>query len=631
VVAAHSLILCVIAATAALGDPANSATNTVAEPRPPLQSFGGYHRSRYFISMRDGVSLDTRVLAPDDNTHSYPILLVRTPYDPTEKWFDPTPAFLAARYIFVTQSVRGRYASGGRFIQMRPIDAARRAGAATDESTDAFDTIDWLVKNIPQNNGRVGLEGISYDGFYAAAGMIAAHPALKAVSPQAPQADWFAGDDVHHNGAFLLAATFPWLASCDRRSDGERACGPTFAPTITDGYQFYLAMGPLSNADSQYLFGNSPEWLVTMRHGSYDALWQRRNILPRLRDIRPAVLVVGGWYDANNLYGSLHIFEAIKRQSPRTPIAIVLGPWTHGQWLNDPGDSIGTLKFGEATSADFIEKIELPFYESYLKSDAHPHLPVAFVFDTGRKVWNAFGAWPPPNTTIETLYLRSRGFLSFLPPGNATTPPYDEYVSDPANPVPYEPNSGVDMDPAYMAQDQRFARTRSDILVYQTDPLPNDVTVVGPIRPILLVSTSGTDSDWIVKLIDVHPTLVTTRPSPEKTPTPSGDIGEFEELVRGDVMRSKFRHSLSAPIPMRADEPTAIEFTMPDVYHTFKKGHRIMVHIQSSWFPLIDRNPQRYEDIYAATASDFQKAIERVYHSPLRASRIDLNVLPAGR
>jgi hypothetical protein len=598
---------------------AASTTFDAAEKAPT-----GYQRSRLSIPMRDGVRLDTFVLRPTDASRSYPILLVRTPYEPSAQWTDPEPAFADAGYIFVTQSVRGRYGSEGHFIQMTPYKRVKRSRTDVDASSDTYDTIDWLVKNIPGNNGRVGLRGISYGGFYAAAGMIDAHPALKAVSPQAPQADWFAGDDVHHNGAFLLASAFSWLASCDRRSDDSRVCA-WITPPATDGYKFFLAMGPLRNADVEYLHAESPEWEFMMSHGTYDALWQERNILPHLRNIRPAVLVVSGWYDANNLYGAVHVFDAVRRNSPGTPDTLVLGPWTHGQWARDKGESAGALHFGSATSTDFIKNIELPFFESYLRGDARPNLPVARVFDTGRKTWSSFDAWPPKTSHKKTLYLRAQGSLGFesAPQGGAA---YDEYISDPEHPVPFVADHGFDMDPDYMAQDQRFVANRPDVLTYKTAPLTEDITVVGPIQPRLIVSSSGTDSDWVVKLIDVHPDNDGVSQATSGSPDASG----FQELVRGDVMRAKFRESLSDPSPVQPGRPTSIDFTMLDVYHTFKKGHRIMVQIQSSWFPLVDRNPQQFEDIYAAKAEDFRKATQRVFHSPDHASHIDLGVLPSG-
>jgi putative CocE/NonD family hydrolase len=572
----------------------------------------GYQESRVSIPMRDGIHLDTFVLSPVDGRNTYPILLMRTPYGVSSDWSYLEPAFTKAKFIFVSQSVRGRYESGGDFVQMTP-HKEKKSSTDVDVSTDTYDTIDWLVKNIPRNNGRVGLRGISYGGFYAAAGMIDAHPALKAVSPQAPQADWFAGDDVHHNGAFLLASSFSFFSMCDRRSDHSRTCA-WVPPLATDGYKFFLDMGPLSNANTKYLHDQSPEWDVMMSHGTYDDLWRSRNLLPHLRNIKPAVLAVSGYYDANNLYGAVHVFDAVHRQSPGTADSLVLGPWAHGQWSRDKGEALGALHFGSATSTDFIENIELPFFNAYLKGDGRPNIPVARVFDTGSNQWSSFDSWPPRVSENKTLYLHAQGSLGFEPAKSAASG-YDEYVSDPAHPVPFVREHGFDMDPDYMAQDQRFTAGRPDVLIYQTEPLGSDVTIIGPIQPRLVVSSSATDSDWVVKIIDVHP---------ESTD------GVYE-LVRGDVMRAKFRESLAHPVPMQPGKPTGIDFTMLDVYHTFKKGHRIMVQVQSSWFPLVDRNPQQFEDIYSAKAEDFHKATQRVFHSPDQASRIDFRVLPSGR
>jgi putative CocE/NonD family hydrolase len=585
---------------------------------PPLGPIEAYHDSRVLIPMRDGAQLEAFVLSPPDTSHNYPILLDRTPYDPAHSRRAAGVVMAKAGYIFVTQSVRGRYGSQGTFVHMRPQKDVRRDKNDIDESTDTFDTIDWLVKHIPNNNGRVGLRGISYDGFYAAVGMIDAHPALKAVSPQAPQADWFLGDDTHHNGAFLLASTFAYMPACDRISTGSKRCGKPIDPGTPDGYRFYLDLGPLRNAETRYLHGDVPEWTQTMAHGTYDDLWRSRNLLPHLTNIRPAVLAVSGWYDANNLYGTLHVFDSVRRTSS-TPATLVLGPWTHGQWAGNSGESAGALHFGSATSDYFVQEVELPFFEAYLKGDGRPNLPLARVFDTGTMAWASFDAWPPKTATQQSLYLAPNRVLQVGTPPKATSPVYDEYVSDPQHPVPFVAQGGFDMDEDYMAQDQRFASDRPDVLTYETAPLSEAVTIIGPVSPHLVVSTSGTDSDWVVKLIDVHPA---------EQGQPAGQ-GGLQQLVRGDVMRGKFRDSFSTPTAMQPNEPTHIDFTMTDVYHTFKKGHRIRVQVQSSWFPLIDRNPQRFVDIYAARETDFQQATQRVFHSGQQLSRLEINVLPS--
>jgi uncharacterized protein len=605
-----SIICAPIAALLTLALAGASAVGaSVSKDEKPLPT--GYRLEHVSIPMRDGVRLDTFVVSPTDLKQTYPILLVRTPYEIIGSWAYLEPEFTDAGYIFVMQSARGRYKSEGDFLQMTPHKEVKTSRSDVDASSDTYDTIDWLIKNIRQNNGRVGLRGISYGGFYAAAGMIDAHPALKAVSPQAPQADWFAGDDVHHNGAFLLASAFNFFSMCDRRSDHSRTCAWT-GPLATDGYQFFLGMGPLSNADAKYLHGQSPEWQVMMNHGTYDELWESRNLLPHLRNIKPAVLAVSGWYDANNLYGAIHVFEAVRKASPGTPDNLVLGPWTHGQWARGTGESAGALHFGSQTSADFIKNIELPFFEAYLKGEGRPNIPVARVFNTGSNKWGSFDTWPPRTMEKQTLYLLGQGSLGFQPLEKAATP-YDEYVSDPAHPVPFVRDHGFDMDPDYMAQDQRFASGRTDVLTYQTAPLTQDLTIIGPVRPRLVVSSSAMDSDWVVKVIDVHP----------------DSTGGLQELVRGDVMRAKFRESLAKPMPMTPGQPTSIDFTMLDVFHTFKAGHRVMVQVQSSWFPLVDRNPQQFEDIYSAKAEDFHAATQRVFHSRDHSSQIDVGVLPA--
>jgi putative CocE/NonD family hydrolase len=534
--------------------------------------------------------------------------------------------FAQAGYIFVYQDVRGRYRSEGEFVHMTPHKDTKHGSTDTDESTDTYDTIDWLVKNLPHNNGRVGLWGVSYNGFFATAGLIDAHPALVAASPEAPQADWFMGDDTHHNGAFFLTSVFSFMAQCGRR--GNTCVEQPFNFGTPDGYRFFLDMGPLSNADAKYFHGEVPFWTEMMEHGTYDQFWRSRNILPHLRNIRPAVMTVGGWYDANNLYGALHVYEGIAHQSPATVDLLVVGPWFHGQWLRGAGDALGQLRFGSKTASFFRENMLLPFFEHYLKGKEDAKLPKAYIYETGANRWCTFDAWPPKEVARQSLYLNQGGTLTFEPPKDNAANSFDEYVSDPARPVPFVSTLSTDMDQDYMAQDQRFAATRPDVLVYQSDVLTSDVTIAGPIVPSLFVSTAGTDSDWIVKVIDVYPDNAPDNPpAPDQRSSNAVPMGGFQELVRGDVMRGKFRNSFEKPEPFTPDKVTKVEFTMPDVLHTFLQGHRVMVQIQSTWFPLVDRNPQKFEDIYHARASDFQKATERVYRSATRSSQIQVNVL----
>jgi len=575
-----------------------------------------YEKREVSIPMRDGVKLFTAIYQPKDTSRTYPFLLTRTPYsvapygpDAYPGQLGPAPGFVASGYIFVSQDVRGRYRSEGHFVHMTPQKAIKRSVSDVDESTDTYDTIDWLLENVPRNNGRAGLWGISYSGFFAAAGLIDAHPALKAVSPQAPQADWFAGDDTHHNGAFFLTSTFNFMAVCGRLGTGtSMSCGKRFDFGTPDGYAFFLELGPLANADTKYFHGQVPGWTAMMEHGTYDGFWQARNILPHVRNVTPAVLTVGGWYDANNFYGALHLFETIEKQSPQTDNAIVIGPWYHGQWARDSGNAIGgeRLRFGSSTSVEYWHRMITPFFERHLKGGAKPERVKAYVFETGANRWRTFDTWPPNDGATRTIYLGAGKTLTTSVP-KGTPNDFEEYVSDPARPVPFVPGQSTDMDPDYMAQDQRFSAGRPDVLVYQGEPLAQELTIAGPVSPSILVSSTGTDGDWIVKLIDVHP-------------------DGFQELVRGDVVRAKFRTSLEKPEPLVPGKVTKLDFEMADVLHTFAKGHRLMVQVQSSWFPLVDRNPQTFVDIYRAKAADFRRATMRVW----RGSGVVVRVLGSG-
>lgn len=589
----------------------------------------GYVKTEHQVRMRDGARLFTTVYAPRDTTRRYPIMLTRTPYsvgpygaDTYPRAIGPSRKFADEGFIFVYQDVRGRFMSEGDFVHMTPRVGTAGA-AAVDESTDTYDTIDWLVANLPRNTGRVGIWGISYGGFYAASALVGAHPALKAASPQAPQADWFMGDDVHHHGAFMLASAFNFFATSGRaRAAPTSERPPRFVFGTEDGYGFFLRMGPLSNADRLYLHGAAPFWNDMMAHGTLDTFWEVRRLAPALTHVTPAVLTVGGWYDANNLHGALAVHEGIARQSAATENRIVVGPWSHGQWSRGTGDALGALRFGANTGEFFRDSIELPFFNHYLKDKGSVALANATMFETGSNRWRSFDTWPPKRATTRALFLRAGGRVSFDAPTAAERGAFDEYVSDPAKPVPFLPGLGNDMEPDYMARDQRFAASRPDVLVYASEPLTADVTIAGSVKPTLFVSTSGTDGDWVVKLIDAYPDSVDTS-------QPMGAVaGGFQELVRGDVMRGKFRNSYARPQPFVPGRVEKVEFSTDDVLHTFRKGHRIMVHVQSSWFPLVDRNPQTFVDIYRAVAGDFRKATQRVYRAGAQASHLSLNVLP---
>src|SRR5882762_2579604 len=596
-----------------------------------------YTKYDYRIPMRDGVKLFTSVYVPKDSSQPYPIMLERTPYsvgpygiDNYRPFLGPSELFTKEGFIFAYQDVRGRYLSEGTFVDI-PAHKLHFEGAKdTDDSTDTYDTIEWLTKNVPNNNGKVGIWGISYPGFYAAFSLIDSHPALKAVSPQAPMGDVGNGDDSYHNGAFYLAANFGFYSSFKPRpGDPERP--PTqFTPFdfgTADAYDFYLRMGPLSNSNEKYLKNSNPFWNDNLKHSNYDQFWQRRALAPHMKNVKAAVMFVGGWFDAEDLAGPLKLFRAIEKNGAVSPETLVMGPWPHGGWSRGPGDKLGNLYFASKTGEYFRENIELPFFLEHLKgkgnglkAKADATAPKALLFETGTKQWRRFDTWPPKNATARELHFDAAGQLSITAPSSAG---FDEYLSDPDRPVPVIGEIGAGMPSSYMTFDQRFASRRPDVLVYQTEPLDHDVTIAGPITPTLSVSTTGTDSDFVVKLIDVYPS---DYPDPNLNPT-SIHMGGYQQLVRGEPFRGKFRNSFEKPDPFTPGKRARIEFTMPDVCHTFRAGHRIMVQVQSSWFPLTDRNPQQFLDIPTAKTSDFQKATERVYRGGADGSGITLLIL----
>ena len=593
-----------------------------------------YVKSEQMITMRDGVKLFTSIYVPRDTSTKYPIMLHRTPYsvapygpDLYKTALGPSPLFQNERFIFVYQDVRGRLMSEGEYVNMRPHNPKKAGAQDIDESTDTYDTIDWLVKNVANNNGRVGTWGISYPGFYVSAGIIDAHPALKAASPQAPIADWFIGDDFHHNGALFLPHGFNFFSSFGLpRPKPTTEFPPRFEHGTPDGYRFFLDMGPLPNADKKYLKGQVAFWNEAMNHPNYDEFWKAHNIRPHLRNIKPAVMTVGGWFDAENLFGALNTYKSIEAANPGANSTLVMGPWFHGGWARSEGNFLGNVTFGSKTSLYYRENVELPFFNCLLKDKCDRKLPEALVFETGSNQWRRYDHWPATNVEKKSLYLQSNGGLSFDPPADrpqGALDGFDEYISDPNKPAPYINGIAIGMTREYMVDDQRFATTRPDVLVYETPVLQQNVTVTGPITAALYVSTSGTDSDYIVKMIDVFPN---NTPDPEPNPT-GVKMGGYQMLVRGEPMRARFRNSFEKPEAMIPNKVTKVEFTMPDVNHSFLKGHKIMVQIQSTWFPLVDRNPQKFVDIYKATEADFQKATQRIYRSGPYRSQLIVNVL----
>jgi uncharacterized protein len=593
-----------------------------------------YTKFEHKVAMRDGVKLLTSVYSPKDDAQRYPILFARTPYSVKPYTVDrysahggPMKNYAKEKFIFVLQDVRGRNGSEGEFVHVRPVKTSAAGSKEIDESTDAYDTIDWLVKNVPNNNGNVGIMGISYPGFYSAMAMINSHPALKCASPQAPIADWFIGDDFHHNGALYLPHAFNFMSWFEQKlEEPVREEAKPFDYKTPDGYEFFLKLGPLANADKKFFKGRIAYWNELMEHGTYDDYWKARDIRPHLKNVKTAVMTVGGWYDAEDLFGPLNIYREVERNNPGIFNVLVVGPWAHGGWGGGEGDRLGHVRFNANTAEFYRDKIELPFLKHFLKGATNFNLPEAYVFETGTCQWRKYESWPPGNAKEKSLYLHAGGKLSFNPPESETNS-FDEYVSDPARPVPYIPNIAIGMTRSHMLDDQRFASTRPDVAVYQTDPLEEDVTIAGPITAHLQVSTTGTDSDWVVKLIDVYSG---DYPNPE--PNPAGvQMGGYQQLVRGEAMRGKFRNSFEKPEAFEPGKITKVEYVLPDAYHTFRRGHRIMLHVQSSWFPLVDRNPQKFCDIYHATEADFQKATQRVHHSPQARSHVRVLAMPAGR
>ena len=578
--------------------------------------------------MRDGIKLFTSIYIPKDKSKKYPFLINRTPYTVSpygEENYKTSlgnfPAEMREGFIFVYQDVRGRWMSEGNFDDIRPHVANKKSKKDIDESSDTYDTIDWLIKNIKNNNGKAGIYGISYPGFYASTALPGAHPALKAVSPQAPVTDWFIGDDFHHNGALFLADAFTFMSTfgVPRPKPITPDKGPKgLKLPIEDNYRFYLEAGSVKNLKDKY-FGDSIRfWNNLFAHPNLDTFWRARNIEPHLRNIKPAVMTVGGFFDAEDAYGTFATYQSIEKQNPAANNILVMGPWYHGGWVRSNGSSFGDIGFGSPTSTWYQENFELPFFKYHLKGEGNFSPAEANIFVTGSNEWKKFSTWPPIETENKTLYLQPNGKLGF--DKIQRTDSWDEYVSDPNSPVPYQVGVQAKRTREYMIDDQRFAARRPDVKVYQTDILTEDITLAGPVLANLLVSTTGTDADYVVKLIDVYP-----EESPAPSPNPRNIImGGYQMLVRGEIMRGKYRNSFEKPEPFVPGMVTKVNYTLPDVAHTFKKGHRIMVQIQNSWFPLADRNPQQFMDIYQADPSDFRKATHRIFHDLHNASSVTI-------
>jgi putative CocE/NonD family hydrolase len=588
-----------------------------------------YDKREVYITMRDSVRLFTSIYTPKNTTVTHPILLNRTPYNIEPAGPSGFNFFMQiygrytdGEYIMVFQDVRGKFMSEGIYEDIRPVIPVKKSNKDTDETTDTWDTVDWLIKNVGNNNGRVGIFGISYPGFYSTMGIINSHPAVKAVSPQAPVTAWFIGDDFHHNGAFFLLDCFNFYYTNGQphRQLTRRFNAPFRWPT-PDNYDFFLSLGPIKNITLKYYGDSIKFWNDAFAHPDYDSFWKERDPRQWLKNVTPAVMTVGGWFDAEDLYGTLHTYKAIESQNPQTVNnRVVMGPWSHGQWASGEANNLGNIYWGMDANKKFIE-LEEHFFNYYLKGEGTQDFPEASIFVTGSNEWRSFETWPPKNTSEKKLYLQPSGAVSYVP--SVLKSSFDEYVSDPMKPVPYAAEVHTNRTTEYMTDDQRFAARRPDVMVYQTDMLTDDITLTGPLTADLFVSTTGTDADYIVKLIDVFPPSTTAGPDMDvKVP-----LGGYQMLVRGEVFRGKYRNGFERPEAFIPGKVTEVKYELPDIAHTFKKGHRIMIQVQNSWFPLVDRNPQKFVDIYKCDENDFRKASQRIYHDAQHPSHLIVNVL----
>lgn len=584
-----------------------------------------YYKIEKMVPMRDGISLFTAFYIPKNNSEKHPILVNRTPYSCRpygEDNFNPRLYstywinYLKEGYIIAIQDVRGRWMSEGDFVDVRPFNPNKK-GKEIDEASDTYDAIDWMINNLPNNNQRVGVFGISYPGFYSTMAALSGHPALKAVSPQAPVTDWFMGDDFHHNGAFFFLDGFNFYTGFGKpRPVPTQVASPGFRIPTQDYYDFYLRTGAIKNFTK--IMGDSIKfWNDLVNHPNYDEWWQVRNPRNFVTNVKPAILVVGGLFDAEDCFGAWNLYKAIEQKSPLTENRLVMGPWFHGGWGGrSDGSYLGNIRFGKKTSEYYQQHIEIPFFNFYLKLKGTVRdIAEASIFFSGENEWKNLKTWPPENVEYKKLFTTNGNGLSFIETKNASAS-YSEYISDPAHPVPYTEDVHPGRTREYMTDDQRFASRRPDVLSFSTPVLSSDITLAGPLVADLFTSISTTDADFVVKLIDVFPDEYTYDENEfGKGNGQNYPMGGYQMLVRGEIMRGKFRNSFSVPEPFTPGKITQVKYTLPDVAHTFKKGHKIMVQVQSSWFPLSDRNPQKFVDIYHCDDSDFQKATIRIYHN----------------
>jgi uncharacterized protein len=603
-------------------------TGRAQAPTPPDYSLL-FDKTDVMIPTRDGAKLHTEIYTPKNANAPFPIVIERTPYGihDDDKGYSRILSRYAEMipddYIFVFQDIRGRYGSEGTFVMQRPVRDPKDP-KAIDEGTDTYDTIDWLVKNVPHNNGRAGLVGISYGGWLTVMGMLEPHPALKAVSEQASPADMFLGDDFHHNGAFRLSYGYEYSTMMETGKTNF-----VFKFDQFDTYEWYLRLGPLSNADKNYIHGTLPTWKDFVTHPNYDAFWKQEAMPYILTKPKVPNLNVAGWWDQEDAYGPMKIYELLEKNDPDHLNYLVAGPWNHGGWARSTGKSLGAIPFGSDTSLYFRQKIEAPWFAYWLKDKGSLPVKEALLFQTGSDKWVQFDSWPPKNAPSRELYFHEDGKLSFEAPQSANTQSFDSYVSDPAHPVPYR-HRPIDMTypddhpggwPTWLVEDQRFVDNRPDVLTWQTDELTEDLTLTGSVTAKLFASTTGSDADWIVKLIDVYP---------EKYPD-DWKLSGYELMIADEVFRGRFRKSFEKPEPITPDAITPFTIDLHTANHVFKKGHRIMVQVQSTWFPIIDRNPQKFvPNIFEAKESDYQKATQRIYRSKEYPSGVVISVAPPG-
>ena len=601
-----------------------------------------YRKMEKMIPMRDGIKLFTSIYIPNDSSSKHPIMMLRTPYSCSpygEKafknfWSRNTKVYLLEKYIIVLQDVRGRYMSEGTFEDIRPFIKDKRSNKDVDEASDTYDAIDWMVKNIPSNNGNVGVSGISYPGFYSTIAALSGHPALKAVSPQAPVTNWFLGDDVHHKGVFFVMDDFDFNYSFGvPRPKPTTEDAPDFHYPTPDNYDFFLKEGTLKNLTKHFMGDTIKFWQEEMNHPNYDDFWKAHTVTYSLYNVKPAMLITGGLFDAEDCFGTWDTYKKIEKQSPSTINKICVGPWFHGGWARSNGSHLGNIQFGAGVSDYYYKNIEMPFFNYYLKGEGKDNLSEASIFISGENQWHKFTEWPPKNTEMRPLYLNEQSALRFSKP--ITSNDFEQYTSDPAHPVPYTEDVHLARSREYMTDDQRFASRRTDVLIYKTEILNEDMTLTGPVIADLFVSISTTDADFVVKVIDVFPdTFKYASPDPKGSnpgsPLGVGGIsypmGGYQMLVRGEIMRGKFRNSFEKPEAFVPGQVTEVKFELPDVAHTFQKGHRLMIQIQSSWFPLADRNPQQFLDIYHCDEKDFISSDIKIYHDSQHPSSLLLPV-----